>query len=482
MKNKIAAENAAKVIIKAYKGFKVGIKVLGFKTGSDGHSFIFLVKFLKGTRYKSIVKYAEDVRISAGFATLFPFEDPSGVCLAVSTKRSKENGLMNILNDPLFLNAHMDIPIALGYDILGEKRIVDLCQLVHLLVIGASGFGKSVTLQCMVLSIISGCPVEKARLILFDVGANSMSQFEGVQHLFHPIIKDTETGIIVLESLVSEMDGRMLLEKEKVDSLPYLICMIDEFDDMIASADKKVTLRYINAINSIIRRGRKAKVILVLASHTPTVKTTQIAINSIMSRITFKCQNAKEAYTALGETGAELLAVPGEMMFKAKDGGKAVMLRGAFVTDEGIEAFLGNLQKPDENLNMLEMRKPGTIGDIYIEDHATDNESKKELADIIYWVLGYKIISMNKIRERFNMSNRVIDIMKTLERLHIVTEQFAKQPREVIPVCIEDLLPEVIRLLEQYGYGKDQIEEIFRRKEELMKMDCKPYLKQSVNT
>ncbi len=465
MKNKVVAENVAKVIMKIYRGFKVEIKICAVKIGSDEHSFMFLVKLLKGTRYKSIVKYAEDVRISAGFATLIPLEGTVGVCLAVATKASTTNGLLNILHDSRFINASMDIPIAIGYDILGEKRIVDLSKLVHLLVIGASGFGKSVTLQCMVLSIISRCSVEKARLILFDIGANSLSQFEGIPHLFHPIIKDIETGIVVLEALVSEMDNRMSYEKEVIHSLPYLICIIDEFDDMIASADRKETLRYSNAVNSIIRRGRKAKVIIVLASHSPTVKTTQIAINSIISRITFKCQNAKESYTALGETGAELLAVPGEMMFKAKDGGRAVMLRGAYVTDEKIEELLGELPKSDENLDILRIRKSEDIGDFYIGDQATGNEAKKELADIIYWVLGYKTISMNKIREKFNMGNRVTDIMETLEKMHIVTEQFSKQPRKVIPVCIENLLPEVFSLLEQYGYTKDQIEEAFRMKE-----------------
>lgn len=466
MQNELVAENVAKAIMKAYKGFKVGIKIRGVKTGSDEYSFVFLIKLLKGTRYKSIVKYAGDVRISAGFATLIPIEGSAGVCLAVATKASTTNGLLNILHDSRFINANMNIPIAIGYDILGEKRIIDLSQLVHLLVIGASGFGKSVTLQCIVLSIISRCSVEKARLILFDIGANSLSQFEGIQHLFHPIIKDTETGIAVLEALVAEMDERMSHGKEAIQSLPYLICIIDEFDDMIASADKKVASRYSNAVNSIIRRGRKAKVIIVLATHSPTVKTTQIAINSIISRITFKCQNAKESYTALGETGAELLVAPGEMMFKAKDGGKAVMLRGAYVTDEEIEAFLGELQYSDESLDMLKIRGSEFIGDIYIGDNATDSKAKKDLAGIIYWILGHKTTSMNKIREEFNMGNRVTDIMKTLEELHIVTEQFAKQPRKVIPVCTEDLLPEVVNLLEQYGYAMENIEDIFRNRAE----------------
>ena len=116
---------------------------------------------------------------------------------------------------------------------------------------------------------------------------------------------------------------------------------------------------------------------------------------------------------------------------------------------------------------MLKVRESDTIGNFYIGNNAADSEARKELADIIYWVLGYKTTSMNKIREKFNIGNRVIDIMKTLEALHIVSGQFSKQPREVIPVCIEDLLPEVVSLLEQYGYGKKQVEGIFKTKSEI---------------
>lgn len=142
------------------------------------------------------------------------------------------------------------------------------------------------------------------------------------------------------------------------------------------------------------------------------------------------------------------------------------MPRGAFVTDEEIELFLGKMQKSNVDIDMLKITKSETIEGVYIGENGTDNEAQKELVDIIYWVLGHKTMSMNKIREEFNMSNRVINIMKTLEALHVVTEQFSKQPRKVIPECIEDLLPEVVSLLEQYRYGMKQIEAIFRTKEE----------------
>lgn len=142
------------------------------------------------------------------------------------------------------------------------------------------------------------------------------------------------------------------------------------------------------------------------------------------------------------------------------------MLRGAFVTEEEIESFLGEMPKPDVDMDMLQIRKSEAVGDIYMGNNTADNEVKKELAEIIYWVLGFKTISMNKIREQFNMGNRVADIMQTLERLHIVTEQFSKQPRNVIPACIDDLQPKVVNLLEQHGYERNQIETVLKIKTE----------------
>lgn len=455
--------------MKIYRGYGVRIELISAEVDINKNNYKFGLKILHGTRIKNIYKYADDVRVTMGLEMIYPYEEEGSLYLAVSKYNivNNSNSLLRILNSSHLKNIKMQLPIAIGYDIMNGMHIEDMAELVHVLVIGASGTGKSMALECMVLSIITSCLVEQARLVLFDIGANSLSPFEDVPHLYHSIVKDTETGIHVLESLVAEMDERIELPKEECKKYPYLICIIDEFDDMVASMEKKKSQRYIDAINSIIRRGRKAKVILVLASHTPTVKTTGIAINSIMSRIVFKCANGRESYTALGESGAEHLAGKGMLLLKTKDSSTATILRGSFITDTEIEKVVSKLQRSSENLDMLKMIDLD-VPSVYTDVNTL--KERKELAEIILWVLNHKETSVYQLQKKFHKNNeKCKKIMDTLEQFELVSPQFAKQPRVVLPQSVEDLSPEIVCFLEQNGYDMDRIRNAFKAREECVR-------------
>ena len=107
-----------------------------------------------------------------------------------------------------------------------------------------------------------------------------MSLFRNVAHLYHPIVEEIDTGIMALEALVFEMDRRIALGESECQYLPFIVCIIDEFDDTISYVDKKDFNRFVNALNSLILRGRKAKVIMILASHDPTLKNTKVKVNT----------------------------------------------------------------------------------------------------------------------------------------------------------------------------------------------------------
>ena len=224
---------------------------------------------------------------------------------------------------------------------------------------------------------------------------------------------------------------------------------------MMASMEKKKSQRFIDAINSIIRRGRKAKVILVLASHTPTVKTTGIAINGIMSRIVFKCANGRESYTAIGESGAELLAGKGALLLKTNDGNAAIMLRGAFITDEEIETIVGELQISAENLDMLKIID-SDVPSVCADMNAP--KERKELVGIIMWVLSHKETSVNKLQEYIHKNNaKCKEIMNTIEQLGIVGPQNAKQPRLVLPQSVDELSEDAMQFLTGNGVTVETI-------------------------
>lgn len=449
-----------------YQSFGVHIHIAGVKIIYGLRRYIFGIKLLLGVKVQTIFNYAEDIQIALKLHLFYPFKEGTSILLAVSEFDVVENGLLKILKSPKFTNSEMQIPLALGYDYMGGMYVVDLAKLVHLLIVGPSGTGKSVALQCIVVSVIVKCPIDSLRLILFDIGGNSLTLFEDVKHLYHSIVKDVENAIIVLESLVDEMNERLLIDENKCQNLPFLVCIIDEFDDTIASiTDKYAAQRFISLINSIIRRGRKAKVILVLASQDPTLKNAKVNINGIISRIAFKCAKHQNSSTALGVTGAENLSGDGAMLFKAKDESTIVPLQGSFVTSSEIEKILNNAPIGYEDIPMLNVKKLEIIEGNTCNNIINEKE-KKELADIIVFTLSQDTISVNKIQKKFRMGKRANEIMESLCKMKIVADKFTNQPRKVIPICIEELSPETINLLECYDYDIEKIKRVFEEKNE----------------
>lgn len=197
----------------------------------------------------------------------------------------------------------------------------------------------------------------------------------------------------------------------------------------------------------------------MLASHTPTVKTTGITINSIISRIVFKCVNSRESYNAIGETGAELLTGKGTMLLRTKDSNKPIMLRGAFITDEEVKNMLNKLPTAPGNLKMLEIANP-EIASTCINENAP--KERKELAGIIVWTLKRATVSVHQLQKEFHKNNeKCKEFMDILEQLGIVSAPFAKQARKVIPTCIEELSTETKNLLDHYGYTTENIRNFF---------------------
>jgi len=457
--------------IKKYlQSYGIEIKVTGCQVIPDLRRFIYEVKPKKGTKIKEIFNRAEDVQTALGLHLLYVYRDGISIKIAVSEHEIKENKLLKILSSPLFLKSDAEIPLALGYDMMGNMHVADLTKLLHLLIVGPTGSGKSIAIKCLLLSVLVRCPITKVRLTVFEIGSESLSQFNDALHLYHPIVKDIETGVLVLESHVVEMDRRYALGEEVCGSLEHLILAIDEFDDMIAKIDDRDTAtRFTNALNSLIRRGRKVKIILILASHDPTLKTAKANVNGIESRIAFRMLKHQNSSAALGVPGAEKLPGEGAMLFKSPKG--ITFLQGAFVTEDEIDEILSTKPQGHDTLDMLKLVEPEAAHLPLVDDEAvsrgiaTENENK-ELAKIIMWVLGREKVSASKMEKLFKMGKRSDVVLDKLHKMNLVTEKFSKQPRSVIPKCYDDLSDEVVNLLNRYGYTEEQVKEVFLSKGE----------------
>ena len=459
------AKHLSQSICKYYHSLGVHIRITKVQIIPDLKRYIFKIELLPGTKVQAIFTYAPDIQAAMELHLFSPFRMGVSTFIAVSEFDVKENRLLKILGSPEFSNSTMQIPLALGYDLMGEMYLADLAKLLHLVVVGPSGTGKSVALQCIVLSIIVKCPVSSVRLILFDIGADSLSHFATVKHLYHPIVKDTETGIVVLESLVAEMDKRIDLGEDACRNLPFIICLIDEFDDTIAGVeDKQDNKRFTASLNSIIRRGRKAKIILILASHNPKLANVKVNISGIIPRISFQSTNHYNSSTALGDTGAQNLSGGGAMLFKSQDERTPKLLQGSYVTSAEIAEILENAPECYDDIDLLEIEEPHTIENSVLNDIAPKKD-QQELADIIFWTLGQETISANKIQQRFKIGKRANDIIAAFNKMGIATNKYSNQPRKVIPSCIDDLSPEAVNVLHKYNYTTDQINKIFEIKD-----------------
>jgi S-DNA-T family DNA segregation ATPase FtsK/SpoIIIE len=277
-------------------------------------------------------------------------------------------------------------------------------------------------------------------------------------------VTDIDTGIVVMHSLSEELDRRTLYGEDECKKLPYLVCVIDEFDDLVSSInDKKAQEMFINDINSIIRRGRKAKIILVLASHNPTVKNAKISVDLIVSRMAFKCANHYASATALDIAGAEDLPGNGAMLLKTPQKAQPMLLQGAYADVSEIQSVIENNEECFDDLEMLKIcesdigKEISDVADIYTAKPKAELE--KELAQIVYLTLGHEKMSVSTIKKMSRIGNRANNILDKLCDMGIVTGKNANRARDVIPKTYEELGNGVKDLLSKYSYYEEQIKE-----------------------
>jgi len=214
-----------------HKICSIPIELIACDIVPDLRKYIFTVRPAEKTRINQVLGRAEDIQSVLGLPLYYAYKDGINIRIVVSEHDDKHNikkksRVLKTLRSQQFINSEMKIPFAIGFDHVGNIYIVDLAEMTHLVIVGPSGSGKSVSIKCLILSIIVSLPVTAARLIVFEMGAESLSEFNDALHLYHPIVKDVEKGLIVLESLIAEMEERLAVGEKACEDLPYIICCL----------------------------------------------------------------------------------------------------------------------------------------------------------------------------------------------------------------------------------------------------------------
>lgn len=461
------AEKLARKTEKYYESLGAKIKIIAYEIVGRDERYIFDVKLKRGTREHMIFDRASDVQIALRLPLFQPFKENLTIRIAASERPVKENSLRKMLTSPAFSKCTKGIPLALGYTVRGEMYFTDLAELKHALYGGSTGSGKSVGLQCLVMSIIAKQPVTSVNLLLFDIGANTLTLFDGVPHLSHPIVKDAETGISVMEALVRELERRIALDPKELQALPSIVCVVDEYVSFVSNiSDKKAAKSLTDAISNLLRRGRHARIHIILATQDPKTKNMMVDLGNITARMAFACAKFHNSVTILGESGAEKLPGKGAMLFKSPTHPDPLYLQGAFMSSEEISRVLQRINEQSLDRSNIFLITEYDASQLPVGEAGVliprTSYTNRELANIMIWALEREDVSANQIQKKFRMSNRADDVMDELERLGIVEAKFANLARKVIPKRFEDLSAEVVDFLNGNGYTDDQIRDAFQ--------------------
>lgn len=465
------AQRLASLAEQHYQCHGINIRLRLHSYLRDYQHFIFRVVPMPGTKIDGVFERAADIQAALQIHLFQPFRDGVLIFLAVSQLSVRENSLRKMLTSPAFRNSKATLPIALGYDLMGRMVFADLEKMPHAMYAGATRSGKSVGLLCLAISLVCKHPVSEVNLIIFDIGANTLEVLENVPHLSHPIVKDRDPGIHVIQSLMDEMERRIALSGSALCDLPAIICIIDEYISFIDSIDNKQKReKVVNNISNLLRRGRKAKVHMVLATQNPKNKAMGVDLDNITSRMAFKVARFQTSIAILNCAGAEKLPGNGALLYQSVEYPEPIYIQGAYMPEIEIEQLVtrinGIAQSPANKFVIPEAATSDydAVPDALPGAVQPDSEEEEEFVNIVLWTLEHNAISVEKLKRRFSMGNRANRIMDKLCEAGLVSTKFSNQPRSVLPHSVEDIPDAVMNLLTRGGIPSEEVAMAFSRR------------------
>lgn len=336
-------------LIEVLKNYNINGEIIGQKRGA----LLEIIEFQPnaGTKLKNITQSLEDIRRELGVSSLRVEASTTGnsILFEIPAKNFETVDFSKMLTSIEFTKAKekYTLPIILGEDITGTPVIADLAKMPHLLIGGTTGSGKSVGLNSFILSLISAKKSSEVKFVLIDPKKIEFSIYNNKEYLYCPVVTESQEAVAVLSFLAEEMDRRYELFAENLNKnlaeynannekkLPYIVCVIDEFADLMAT-DKKVE----KDVMRLAQKARAAGIHLILATQRPSVDVvTGVLKANFPTRLAYKVASSADSRTILDTTGAENLIGRGDSLFLASDG-ELIRLHGAYIVDSAILEML----------------------------------------------------------------------------------------------------------------------------------------------
>ena len=312
---------------------------------------------------KTVMKYSEDLSLRLETTEDIRFAPIKGtpfIGIEIPNKTKSMVGLRDVVESDVFKNAKpTSLTFAIGKDLVGNIVVTDICKMPHLLVAGATGTGKSVGLNSMLVSLMMKYSPADLRFIIVDPKFVEFAVFENSPHmLFNEILNTSEKAVAMLDWAVEEMDARYVLfrkalvqgiddynaqiDPRKQHKMYRIVIIIDEFADLMSKNKKQIEEK----IARIAQKARAAGIYLILATQRPSVNIMEGSIKTnFTSRMAFKMSNAIDSQTILGEAGAEKLLGAGDLLYRTSTMSSVERAQGAYVSMEEIKKIMAYIKE-----------------------------------------------------------------------------------------------------------------------------------------
>ncbi|WP_042146444.1 DNA translocase FtsK [Paucisalibacillus sp. EB02] len=383
---------------------------------------------------------AKDIRIEA------PIPGKNTIGIEVPNPSSQMVGLQEILGSDSFTDSNSPLTIALGLNIEGAPVVTNIQKMPHGLIAGATGSGKSVCINTILLSLIYKSHHEDVKFMLIDPKMVELAPYNGIPHLVSPVITDVKAATAALKWAVNEMEERyekfvhegvrdierynqrVLNQNRANEKMPFIVIVIDELADLMMVSPQDVE----DAISRIAQKARACGIHLLLATQRPSVDVlTGLIKANIPTRISFSVSSQVDSRTIIDTGGAEKLLGKGDMLFVENGAGKTVRLQGPFVSDEEIERITSYVRTIAEPNYLFEQES-------LLKQFVADEEEDELLTEAIEFIFEQDSASTSLLQRHFKIGyNRAARLMDALEVKGIISGQNGSKPRDVLITRVE---------------------------------------------
>ena len=410
----------------------------------------------QGVKVSSITRLADDIKLNLAAADIrieAPIPGKAAVGIEVPNKENSMVSFRELIESRDFTGHASNIAFAVGKDIGGQIVITDIAKMPHLLIAGATGSGKSVCINTLIMSILYKANPNDVRLIMIDPKVVELSVYNGIPHLLIPVVTDPKKASAALNWAVAEMTDRYkkfaevgvrdikgynekikeveYLNDENYQKLPQIVIIIDELADLMMVAPGEVE----DAICRLAQMARAAGLHLIIATQRPSVNViTGLIKANIPSRVAFAVSSQVDSRTIIDSSGAEKLLGKGDMLFFPSGYPKPIRVQGAFVSDKEVSSVVDFLKNNNTEAQYNEEVHEKISNAMINEGGAANNNDRDEyFVEAGRFIIEKDKASIGMLQRVYKIGfNRAARIMDQLSEVGVVGPEEGTKPRKVL--------------------------------------------------